>query len=159
VEPETVDRAVYKQIADVLRSRWRAGSLDRVRGCRLGGGSSRKASATGCPSLNAPRSGARRRPSPRSRRRGDGARRNAERGGTMLPTAMAKLEQELKDAMALDVEPIIEQIKAEGGGLEGLAKIIEQVVLPLLAGQKAAILRLACEVDKHRAAIAEFRAE
>jgi hypothetical protein len=77
----------------------------------------------------------------------------------MLPTTMASLEQELNDAMALDVEPIIRQIKAEGGGLEGLAKIIEQVVLPLLAGQKAAILRLAAEVDKHRATIAELRAE
>ena len=77
----------------------------------------------------------------------------------MPPTAMASLEEELKDAMALDVEPIIEQIKAEGGGVEGLAKIIEQVVLPLLGGQNAAILRLAREVDKHRAAIAEFRAE
>lgn len=55
---------------------------------------------------------------------------------------MASLEQELNDAMALDVEPII-----------------EQVVLPLLGGQKAAILRLAREVDKHRAAIAEFHAD
>ena len=72
---------------------------------------------------------------------------------------MASLEQELKDAMALDVEPIIEQIKAEGGGIEGLAQIIEQVVLPLLGGQKAAILRLAREVDKHRAAIAESHAD
>ncbi len=72
---------------------------------------------------------------------------------------MASLEQELNDAMALDVEPIIEQIKAEGGGIEGLAKIIEEVVLPLLGGQKAAILRLAREVDKHRAAIAEFHAD
>ncbi|HEV2058095.1 MAG TPA: hypothetical protein VGR11_03285 [Solirubrobacteraceae bacterium] len=61
--------------------------------------------------------------------------------------------------MALDVEPIIEQIKAEGGGIEGLAQIIEQVVLPLLGGQKAAILRVAREVDKHRAAIAEFHAD
>ena len=72
---------------------------------------------------------------------------------------MASLEQELNDAMALDVEPIIEQIKAEGGGIEGLARIIEEVVLPLLAGQKAAILRLAREVDKHRAAIAELHAD
>ncbi len=72
---------------------------------------------------------------------------------------MASLEQELEDALALDVEPIIEQIKAEGGGIEGLGKIIEQVVLPLLGGQKAAILRLAREVDEHRAAIAEFRAD
>jgi hypothetical protein len=72
---------------------------------------------------------------------------------------MASLEQELNDAMALDVEPILEQIKAEGGGIEGLARIIEQVVLPLLGGQKAAILRLAREVDKHRAAIAELHAD
>ncbi len=72
---------------------------------------------------------------------------------------MASLEQELNDAMALDVEPIIEQIKAEGGGIEGLAQIIEQVVLPLLGGQKAAILRLARQVDEHRAAIAEFHAD
>lgn len=72
---------------------------------------------------------------------------------------MASLEQELNDAMALDVEPILEQIKAEGGGIEGLAQIIEQVVLPLLGGQKAAILRLAHEVDKHRAAIAELHAD
>ena len=61
--------------------------------------------------------------------------------------------------MALDVEPIIEQIKAEGGGLEGLAKIIEQVVLPLLASQKAATLRLAREVEQQRAVIAELRAD
>ena len=72
---------------------------------------------------------------------------------------MASLEQELKDAMALDVEPIIDQIKSEGGGIEGLAKIIEQVVLPLLGGQRAAILRLAREVDEHSAAIAELHAE
>lgn len=72
---------------------------------------------------------------------------------------MAALEQELNDAMTLDVEPIIEQIKAEGGGIEGLAQIIEQVVLPLLAGQKAAILRVAHEVDKLRAALAELRAD
>lgn len=76
-----------------------------------------------------------------------------------MADAMASLEQELNDAMALDVEPIIEQIKAEGGGIEGLAQIIEQVVLPLLGGQKAAILRLAREVDKHRAAIAELHAD
>ena len=72
---------------------------------------------------------------------------------------MASLEQELNDAMSLDVEPILEQIKAEGGGIEGLARIIEQVVLPLFGGQKAAILRLAREVDKHRAAIAELHAD
>ena len=72
---------------------------------------------------------------------------------------MASLEQELNDAMALDVEPILEQIKAEGGGIEGLARIIEEVVLPLLGGQKAAILRLAREVDKHRAEIAELHAD
>ena len=61
---------------------------------------------------------------------------------------MAYLEQELKDMMSLDVEPLLEEIKAEGGGLDGLAKIIEQVVLPLIGGQKAAILRLAREVDQ-----------
>ena len=61
--------------------------------------------------------------------------------------------------MALDVEPLLEEIKAEGGGLEGLAKIIEQVVLPLIAGQKVAILRLAREVEKQRAAIADLRLE
>ena len=55
---------------------------------------------------------------------------------------MASLEQELNDAMALDVEPII-----------------EQVVLPLLGGQKTAILRLAREVDKHRAEITELHAD
>ena len=70
---------------------------------------------------------------------------------------MASLEQELKDAMSLDVEPLLEEIKAEGGGLEGLAKIIEQVVLPLIAGQKAAILRLEREVDE--AAVAESGGE
>ena len=72
---------------------------------------------------------------------------------------MASLEQELNDAMTLEVEPIIEQIKAKGGGIEGLAEIIEQVVLPLLGGQKAAILRLAREVDEHRAAIGELHAD
>lgn len=72
---------------------------------------------------------------------------------------MASLEQELADAMALDVEPILEEIRAEGGGLEGLAKIIEEVVLPLIAGQKVAILQLAREVEKHRAAIADIRLE
>jgi hypothetical protein len=61
---------------------------------------------------------------------------------------MASLEQELKNVMSLDVEPLLEEIKAEGGGLEGLAKIVEQVVLPLIAGQRAAILRLAREVDQ-----------
>jgi hypothetical protein len=61
--------------------------------------------------------------------------------------------------MTLEVEPIIEQIKAEGGGLEGLGKIIEQVVLPLLAAHKAATLRLAREVDRHRALIAELSEE
>ena len=65
---------------------------------------------------------------------------------------MASLEQELTDAMALDVDPILEEIKAEGGGLEGLAKIIEQVVLPLIAGQKLAILRLAREVEDRTSA-------
>lgn len=69
---------------------------------------------------------------------------------------MTSFEQELTDTMTLEVEPIIEQIKADGGGLEGLGKIIEQVVLPLLASHKAATLRLAREVDRHRALIAEL---
>ena len=72
---------------------------------------------------------------------------------------MTSFEQELTDTMTLDVEPIIEQIKADGGGLEGLGKIIEQVVLPLLASHKAATLRLAREVDRHRALIAELSEE
>jgi len=72
---------------------------------------------------------------------------------------MTSLEQELTEAMTLDVAPIIEQIKAAGGGLEGLGKIIEEVVLPLLASHKAATLRLAHEVDEQRALIAELRAE
>jgi hypothetical protein len=81
------------------------------------------------------------------------------RVGTLVADTMTSLEQELTDAMTLDVAPIIEQIKAEGGGLEGLGKIIEQVVLPLLASHKAATLRLASEVDKQRALISELRAE
>ena len=72
---------------------------------------------------------------------------------------MTSFEQELTDTMTLDVEPIIEQIKADGGGLEGLGKIIEQVVLPLLASHKAATLRLAREVDRHRALIAGLSEE
>jgi hypothetical protein len=72
---------------------------------------------------------------------------------------MTSLEQELADVMTLDVEPIIERIKAEGAGLEGLGTIIEQVVLPLLASHKAATLRLAREVDNQRAAIADLRPE
>jgi hypothetical protein len=72
---------------------------------------------------------------------------------------MTSLEQELTDTMTLDVEPIIEQIKADGGGLEGLGKIIEQVVLPLLASHKAATLRLGREVDRHRALIAQLSEE
>ena len=79
--------------------------------------------------------------------------------GNIGADTMTSLEQELTDAMMLDVAPIIEQIKAEGGGLEGLGKIIEQVVLPLLASHKVATLRLAREVDKHRAAIADLRLE
>ena len=72
---------------------------------------------------------------------------------------MTSLERELTDAMTLDVAPIIEQIKAEGGGLEGLGRIIEEVVLPLLASHKAATLRLAREVDRHRTLIAELSEE
>jgi hypothetical protein len=81
------------------------------------------------------------------------------RVGNIGADTMTSLEQELADVMTLDVEPIIEQIKAEGGGLDGLGKIIEQVVLPLLASHKVAMLRLAREVDDHRAAIADLRPE
>ncbi|MCA1698022.1 MAG: hypothetical protein LC790_03610 [Actinobacteria bacterium] len=72
---------------------------------------------------------------------------------------MASLEDELTDALQVDVAPVIDQIKAEGGGLEGLSNIIEHVVMPLVGGQKAAILRLAREVDKLRREIAEMRRE
>lgn len=64
------------------------------------------------------------------------------------------LEQELTEAMTLEVEPVIEKIKQEGGGLEGLARIIEEVVIPLIGTNKAAILRLAREVDELRRAVA-----
>jgi hypothetical protein len=68
---------------------------------------------------------------------------------------MDSLEDELNDALRLDIAPIIDEIKAEGGGLEGLSRIIEQVVMPLVSAQKAAILRLAREVDELRLEIAE----
>jgi hypothetical protein len=64
------------------------------------------------------------------------------------------LEDELKEAMRLEVAPVIDKIKAEGGGLEGLARIIEEVVIPLIGTNKAAILRLAREVDELRRGIA-----
>ncbi len=64
------------------------------------------------------------------------------------------LEQELTEAMRVEVEPVIEKIKEEGGGLEGLARIIEEVVIPLIGTNKAAILRLAREVDELRRAVA-----
>ena len=67
---------------------------------------------------------------------------------------MRSLEDEITDTLALDVAPIIEKIKEEGGGLEGLGRIIEEVVLPLVGGQRLAILRLAREVDELRAEIA-----
>jgi hypothetical protein len=72
---------------------------------------------------------------------------------------MDSLEDELNDEMRLDVAPILDEIKAKGGGLEGLSMIIEQVVMPLLSGQKAAILRLARELDELRLEIVEQRAE
>ncbi len=64
------------------------------------------------------------------------------------------LEKELTEAMRVEVEPVIEKIKEEGGGLEGLARIIEEVVIPLIGTNKAAILRLAREVDELRRAVA-----
>lgn len=63
---------------------------------------------------------------------------------------MSSLEDELNEAMRLEVAPVIEKIKAEGGGVEGLGRIIEEVVLPLIGGQRTAILRLAREVDELR---------
>lgn len=64
--------------------------------------------------------------------------------------ASVSLEDELSKAMTLDVAPIIEKIKEEGGGLEGLGRIIEEIVLPLIAAQRTAILRLATELDEIR---------
>jgi hypothetical protein len=61
---------------------------------------------------------------------------------------MPNLERELSKAMSVDVTPVIEKIKQEKGGLEGLAAIIEEVVVPLIGTNKAAILRLAHEIDK-----------
>jgi hypothetical protein len=69
--------------------------------------------------------------------------------------ASLSLEDELTNAMQLDVAPIIEKIKEEGGGLEGLGRIIEEVVLPLLGAQRSAILRMAAEVDEIRRFVAE----
>jgi len=68
---------------------------------------------------------------------------------------MGSLEDELNDALQLDVAPVIDKIKEEGGGLEGLGRIIEEVVMPLIGAQKTAILRLAREVDELRSEIAE----
>ena len=68
---------------------------------------------------------------------------------------MGMLEEELTKAMSLDVASVLEEIKADGGGVEGLGKIIEQVVLPLIAANKQAILRLARELDELRSALAE----
>ncbi len=64
------------------------------------------------------------------------------------------LEAELTEAMQLEVEPVIEKIKEDGGGLEGLARIIEEVVIPLIGTNKAAILRLARELDELRRELA-----
>jgi len=68
---------------------------------------------------------------------------------------MGSLEEELNDALQLDVAPVLDKIKEEGGGLEGLKRIIEEVVMPLVGAQKTAILRLAREVDELRSEIAE----
>ena len=68
--------------------------------------------------------------------------------------AFLSLEDELTKTMQLDVAPIIEKIKEEGGGLEGLGRIIEEVVLPLIGAQRTAILRMAREVDEIRRAVA-----
>ena len=65
-------------------------------------------------------------------------------------SVMSSLEDELNEAMLLEVTPVIEKIKAEGGGVEGLGRIIEEVVLPLIGAQKTVILRLAREVDELR---------
>ncbi len=70
---------------------------------------------------------------------------------------MGSLEDDVNDALRLDVAPILDQIKAEGGGLQGLSRIIEEVVIPLVGGQRVAIVRLAREVDKLRWEITEMR--
>lgn len=64
------------------------------------------------------------------------------------------LEDELSKMMQLDVGPVIEKIQEEGGGLEGLGRIIEEVVLPLIGAQRKAILRMAQDVDEIRRAVA-----
>ena len=69
--------------------------------------------------------------------------------------AYLSLEDELSKTMQLDVAPTIEKIKEEGGGLEGLGRIIEEVVLPLIGAQRTAILRMAREVDEIRRSITE----
>ncbi len=68
--------------------------------------------------------------------------------------ASLSLEDELTKMMQLDIEPIIEKIKEEGSGIEGLGRIIEEVVLPLIGGQRTAILRMAQDVDEIRRAVA-----
>ena len=70
---------------------------------------------------------------------------------------MASLKEEITEALQLDVDPIIEQIKSDGGGLQGLARIIEEVVIPLVGAQKAAIVRLSQEVDQLRYELTEMR--
>jgi len=69
--------------------------------------------------------------------------------------AFLSLEDELANTMQLDVAPIIEKIKEEGGGLEGLGRIVEEVVLPLIGAQRTAILRMAREVDEIRRSVTE----
>lgn len=68
--------------------------------------------------------------------------------------AFLSLEDELSKMMQIDVAPIIEKIKEEGGGLDGLGRIIEEVVLPLIGAQRIAILRMAQDVDEIRRAVA-----
>jgi hypothetical protein len=68
--------------------------------------------------------------------------------------AFLTLEDELSKMMQLDVAPVIEKIQEEGGGLEGLGRIIEEVVLPLIGAQRKAILRMAQDVDEIRRAVA-----
>lgn len=68
---------------------------------------------------------------------------------------MATLEEQIGKAVSLEIEPVLEEIRAEGGGVEGLATIIERVVMPLIGAQRQAIVRLAREIDELRAAGAD----
>jgi len=67
---------------------------------------------------------------------------------------MASLEDELNDAMKVGLASATAKIKAEGGELdERIGKLVERVIIPLLGAQRAAILRLAREVDAMRLSI------